>query len=158
MNQTANGADAFAPFQKALTDGWGKAIESLQGLGNAPKFAFSADKLEQLQKDYLAEAAALWQQGLSTKAATDKRFAGDAWGSNPVSSFTAAVYLLNGRTMLNMVEAVEGRSRRPSRACASRSSSGWPRRRRAIRSPSMPMRKCAPSRPRAKALPRASRT
>ncbi|RYF36338.1 MAG: alpha/beta fold hydrolase, partial [Comamonadaceae bacterium] len=115
MNQTANGADAFAPFQKALTDGWGKAIESLQGLGNAPKFAFSADKLEQLQKDYLAEAAALWQQGLSTKAATDKRFAGDAWGSNPVSSFTAAVYLLNGRTMLNMVEAVEADPKTKSR-------------------------------------------
>ena len=117
MNQKASGADAFAPFQKALTDGWGKAMESFQSIGSggptggaqwdAPKSSFSTDKLQQLQKDYLAEAASLWQQGLSAKAATDKRFAGDAWGSNPVSSFTAAVYLLNGRTLLNMVEAVE---------------------------------------------------
>ncbi|RZI96759.1 MAG: class I poly(R)-hydroxyalkanoic acid synthase [Variovorax sp.] len=125
MNQTANGVDAFAPFQKALTDGWGKAIESFQAIGSGkptggaqwdvPQFSFSADKLQQLQKDYLAEAAALWQQGLSTKAATDKRFAGEAWGSNPVSSFTAAVYLLNGRTMLNMVEAVEADAKTKSR-------------------------------------------
>lgn len=125
MNQTASGADAFAPFQKALTEGWGKAVESLQAIGagppaggaqwDAPKFSFSAGKLQKLQQDYLAEAAALWQKGLAPQTATDKRFAGDAWGSNPVSSFTAAVYLLNGRTMLNMVEAVEADGKVKSR-------------------------------------------
>ena len=77
MKQTASGADAFAPFQKALSEGWGKAIESFQAIGagkttggpqwDVPKFSFSADKLQQLQKDYLAEAAALWQQGLSPR-------------------------------------------------------------------------------------------
>ncbi|RZL65781.1 MAG: class I poly(R)-hydroxyalkanoic acid synthase [Variovorax sp.] len=125
MTPQGSGADAFAPFQKALTDGWGKAVESMQAIGSGkstggaqwdvPKFSFSANKLQELQKDYMAEAAALWQQGLSTKAATDKRFAGEAWGSNPVSSFTAAVYLLNGRTLLNMVDAVEADAKTQSR-------------------------------------------
>ncbi|AMM23125.1 class I poly(R)-hydroxyalkanoic acid synthase [Variovorax sp. PAMC 28711] len=82
---------------------------------DAPPFSFSQDKLQQLQQDYLAEAGDLWRQGLSIKPVTDKRFAGEAWGSNPVSSFTAAVYLLNGRTMLNMVEAIEADPKTKSR-------------------------------------------
>ncbi len=125
MTQEATGADAFVPFQKAMTEGWGKALESLKSMGvgsaggiaqpDIPRFTFSQDRLQQLQQDYLAEAGDLWRQGLSIQPAADKRFAGEAWGSNPISSFTAAVYLLNGRTMLNMVEAVEADAKTKSR-------------------------------------------
>jgi polyhydroxyalkanoate synthase len=125
MKQQATGADAFAPFQKAMTQGWEQAVQSLQSMGGAgntgsppwdlPKLSFSPDKLQKLQQDYLAEAGDLWRQGLSIKPVADKRFTGEAWGSNPVSSFTAAVYLLNGRTLLSMVEAVEADVKTKSR-------------------------------------------
>ena len=121
MKHEAPGADAFAPLQQALTDGWSQAIKSFQSMSpggaqtDIPRFTFSADKPQQLQQAYVAEAGELWRQGLSAQPPADKRFAGEAWGSNPVSSFTAAVYLLNGRTLLNMVEAVEADAKTRSR-------------------------------------------
>ena len=124
MKKQANGVDAFAPFHQALTQGWDKALTSLQSIGangaapsfDLPKLSFSAEKLKSLQEQYVAEAGELWKAGMTpTTASSDRRFAGEAWGSNPVSSFTAAVYLLNGRTLLNMVEAVEADAKTKSR-------------------------------------------
>ena len=124
MKKQATGVDAFAPFQQALAQGWDKALTSLQSIGangaapsfDLPKLSFSAEKLKSLQEQYVAEAGELWKAGMTpTTASSDRRFAGEAWGSNPVSSFTAAVYLLNGRTLLNMVEAVEADAKTKSR-------------------------------------------
>ncbi len=54
------------------------------------------------------EAAQLWNQGLTAHpAATDKRFASDAWSTNPVAGYSAALYLLNARALLGLVEAVK---------------------------------------------------
>ncbi|MET0540130.1 MAG: class I poly(R)-hydroxyalkanoic acid synthase, partial [Variovorax sp.] len=110
MNQQLATADAFASMQKALTQGWSMALESLQSPAmpvELPQINLSRSKLKELQQQYLAEASALWQKGFHAATSIDKRFAGEAWGSNPVSSFTAAVYLLNARTLLGMAEAVE---------------------------------------------------
>jgi polyhydroxyalkanoate synthase len=135
MKQQATGADAFAPFQQALSEGWSKALESFQQsvaqgtvpgasafnvggtplwqlpqgakMPELPKFSIDPEKLQSLQQQYLAEATELWRQGFAAKPEGDKRFAGDAWGSNPLSAFSAAVYLLNGRTMLGMAEAID---------------------------------------------------
>ncbi len=118
MNEQAATADAFASMQQALTQGWSKALESFQaaGLGTAvppglpvemPRFTVSPPKLKALQEQYVHEASYLWRQGFSASPNSDKRFAGEAWGSNPLSAFAAAVYLLNARTLLGMAEAVE---------------------------------------------------
>ncbi|MDM0013699.1 class I poly(R)-hydroxyalkanoic acid synthase [Variovorax sp. J22P168] len=128
MKQTqAAGADTFAPFQQALTQGWEKALESFQLLGaqspfNAhgaasqlPRFSLSPEKLQRLQEQYLSEASDLWREGFAPRALADKRFAGDAWGSNPVSSFSAAIYLLNARTLMGMADAVEADEKTRSR-------------------------------------------
>jgi polyhydroxyalkanoate synthase len=40
-------------------------------------------------------------------ASGDKRFSGAAWETNPVAAFTAAMYLLNSRTLLAMTDAVD---------------------------------------------------
>ncbi|MDR6535111.1 class I poly(R)-hydroxyalkanoic acid synthase [Variovorax soli] len=111
-------ADAtFAPFQQALTQGWEKALESFQALGKTPqadmpwempRFSFSAPRLQELQRQYVEEATELWRQDMAARARGDRRFAAEAWGSNPVAAFSAAVYLLNTRTLLGMAEAVEG--------------------------------------------------
>jgi len=123
----AIGAESFAPFQQALTQGWEKALESFQSLGaqgsqaagtpwsNLPKFSFSGEKLRLLQEQYVKEASELWHTGFAGQAVADKRFAGDAWGSNPVSSFSAAIYLLNARTLMGMADAVEADEKTRSR-------------------------------------------
>jgi polyhydroxyalkanoate synthase len=131
MKQQATGADAFAPFQQALSEGWTKALESFQQsatqgasafnvggsplwqmpqgakMPDLPKIAIDPEKLQSIQQQYVAEATALWGQGFQAKPEGDKRFASDAWSSNPLAAFSAAVYLLNGRTMLSMAEAID---------------------------------------------------
>ncbi|CAN5535559.1 class I poly(R)-hydroxyalkanoic acid synthase [soil metagenome] len=120
MTQQAKMAEAFAPFQQALTQGWGKALESFRSMGvdasgagalgtppQMPKFSFAQDKLDGIRTQYLADATQLWQQGFAAKPTGDKRFSAEAWQSNPMSSFAAAAYLLNARTLLGMVDAVE---------------------------------------------------
>jgi polyhydroxyalkanoate synthase len=125
MKQEAAQADAFASMQKALTQGWGKALESFQSVGaggvtlpgmpDLPKFSLSPSRLQELQEQYVREASELWQQGISVKPAGDRRFAAEAWATNPVSAFSAAVYLLNARTLMGMAEAVEADPKTRSR-------------------------------------------
>ena len=59
---------AAEQFQKNFADGWTKALASFQNMGNAdaalPKLNFAPDKLEALQKQYIEEATALWNQSL----------------------------------------------------------------------------------------------
>ncbi|AGU49247.1 poly(3-hydroxybutyrate) polymerase PhbC [Variovorax paradoxus B4] len=131
MKQQATGADAFAPFQQALSEGWAKALESLQQsavqgasafngggtplwqlppaakMPDLPKVSIAPEKLQSIQQQYMAEATELWRRGLDARPEGDKRFAGEAWGSNPLAAFSAAVYLLNGRTLLGMAEAID---------------------------------------------------
>jgi polyhydroxyalkanoate synthase len=130
MKQQATGADAFAPFQQALSEGWNKALESFQQsaaqgasafvggtplwqmpqaarMPELPKVSIDPEKLQSIQQQYVAEATELWRQGFAAKPEGDKRFASDAWGGNPLAAFSAAVYLLNGRTMLNLAESVD---------------------------------------------------
>ncbi|MDP9974939.1 polyhydroxyalkanoate synthase [Variovorax paradoxus] len=131
MKQQATGADAFAPFQQALSEGWTKALESLQQsavqgasafngggtplwqlppgatLPELPKVSIAPEKLQSIQQQYMAEATELWRRGLDARPEGDRRFAGEAWGSNPLAAFSAAVYLLNGRTLLSMAEAID---------------------------------------------------
>ncbi|MBB1598510.1 class I poly(R)-hydroxyalkanoic acid synthase [Variovorax sp. UMC13] len=113
MKQQAASSDAFTPFQEALTQGWQKALSSFQSMGapgaapEIPRLSFAPDKLKAIQEQYVAEAGELWRKGMSAQPAADKRFAGEAWTSNPLSAFAAAVYLLNARTLLGMADAVE---------------------------------------------------
>jgi len=114
MHSDPDWAAATRQFQQSLGDGWTKAMHAFSGLGNgapdAPPHAqlpFSPEKLAALQQAYLKEAADLWNHGLAGASAGDKRFASEEWGANPVAAFSAATYLLNGRTLLGLVEATE---------------------------------------------------
>ena len=103
---------AAQEFQKNFADNWAKALSSFQTLhsnpGGAPKLSFSAEKLEALQQQYLDEASVLWNQSLhANPKLKDRRFSAEAWQNNPVSAFTAAVYLLNTRTLMGLAEAAQ---------------------------------------------------
>ena len=97
---------------KSLGDSWLKALASFQTIGGGdaktPSLSFSQDKLEALQKQYIEEATALWNQSLHGKPEVkDRRFKGEAWAHNPMAAFTAAAYLLNTRTMMALTEAAD---------------------------------------------------
>jgi len=117
MNSQADWAAVAQRFQQDLGAQWQKAMQSIPGSsalipgssasGTQP-LSFSPSKLQALQGAYLKEVAELWNQGLNYDVAgKDKRFAGDAWAANPVARFTAAAYLLTGRTLLGLAEAAE---------------------------------------------------
>jgi polyhydroxyalkanoate synthase len=115
MHSDPGWAASAQQFQQQLTDNWTKAMQALGGIdlpapaSGAPASAiqFSPEKLAALQQVYLQEAAQLWNHGLAGAAAGDKRFSSEEWGKNPVAAFSAAVYLLNGRTLLGLVEAAQ---------------------------------------------------
>ena len=107
---------AAAQFQENLNQSWTKALTSFQGVGASaspdtshPALHFSTEKLESLRESYLKDATALmaenWVSG--KMELQDKRFASPAWAENPFAAFSAAVYLLNTRTMLGLADAVD---------------------------------------------------
>ena len=116
MDSNSVWAQSAQQFQQIFGDGWARALQSLQptqgaagAAGPAPDIKFSAEKLQELQQQYMEEAGKLWLQGLQGAPAqpADKRFAGEGWSSNPLATFSAATYLLNARTLMGLADAVE---------------------------------------------------
>jgi polyhydroxyalkanoate synthase subunit PhaC len=120
MNSDGNWAETARKLQQNLSDSWSNALQTMpkmpgmdavlpgNGSHGMPQLSFAPDRLQALQQAYFDEARQLWNQGLSEGSAkVDKRFAGDAWASNPVASFTASVYLLNARALMGLAEAAE---------------------------------------------------
>ena len=120
MSQAPNEfwAQATQQFQDSLTTGWSKALQSFQTLDfgsvgqgaavDTPQVRFNSEKLQSLQQQYMAQAMDLFSQGMKNpQFGNDKRFADPAWASNPFSAYSAAVYLLNSRTLMGLADAVE---------------------------------------------------
>ncbi len=133
MNSDANWADAAQQMQKTFTAGLQQAMGSFGGgspsaatglpPGGLPAINFDAAQLQQIQQRYLADAAALWNQGMQAgsaipealSAASDRRFSNQAWADSPVAKFSAAYYLLNARTLMSLADAVEGDAKTKAR-------------------------------------------
>ena len=122
MNSDANWAQLAQQFQDSLSQGMQKAMDSvpnvlMQGVP-AVKDPFAGlqldpAKLLEIQQSYLQQAGDLWNSGISAESAqlkpvADRRFAGEAWNSNPVAHFCAASYMLNAQALMGLAEAVEG--------------------------------------------------
>ena len=98
------GTDAAQAFGSTV----GEMVKSMSSL-NVP-----LPVLNQLQSDYVQQAAELWNrlvqspkdEALVPKG--DKRFADASWADNPMAAFTAQMYLLNARTMAAMADNVQG--------------------------------------------------
>jgi polyhydroxyalkanoate synthase len=116
MNSDVDWSAQAQRFQQDLGKQWSQAIETLQQGAAVPSLQFQTDKLLELQQAYVREASELWNHGLGERPATgDKRFAGDAWSRNPVAAFSAAVYLLNARTLLGLAEAADADTKTKTR-------------------------------------------
>ena len=68
--------------------------------------------LAEVQSNYLQQATALWNQtlqhGQGAVPAADRRFAAPAWAANPAAAYTAQMYLLNARTLMQLADSLEG--------------------------------------------------
>ncbi|MDR7379485.1 polyhydroxyalkanoate synthase [Rhodoferax ferrireducens] len=128
MHSESDWAQAAQQFQQTLGDGWtrawAEAVKPIQGLdlGTAagpaalPKISFSPTKLQELQQQYLQESAALWNQSVDAAAIRkDRRFSAEAWTENPLTTYTAAAYLLTSRTLMGLADAVEADDKTRSR-------------------------------------------
>ena len=122
---TSNSPDlwtqAVQQFQQSMTDGWSKALQSFQSMdlgspalglpqlpGATPDIRFDPEKLQAVQQQYVKEAMAMFGGGIKAPDVSgDRRFADAAWGSNPMAAYSAAVYLLNARTLMGMADAVQ---------------------------------------------------
>jgi polyhydroxyalkanoate synthase subunit PhaC len=97
-------------------DAFGSAIGDM--LKSATGLSLPLQNLAQMQSDYLQSVSEVWNQQLQrlpgnpapAKPASlgDRRFAGSAWLENPAAAYTAQMYLLNARTLMQMAENVQG--------------------------------------------------
>ncbi|MDR7092390.1 PHA/PHB synthase family protein [Hydrogenophaga laconesensis] len=123
----AGASDPFAAFKAFMPQGGaanpfgmpmpsaGAAFPGMPALGemfsqanNGQQVSFDPAQLLEIQNNYLKEIAGLWNQGPNVKPGGDRRFASEAWSSNPMAAFAAAAYLLNARTLMAMADAVQG--------------------------------------------------
>ena len=103
-----------SPFQApaASADAFGAAVGGL--LKSMSGLSLSPQEFGKLQSDYLKSVTDIWNQTLMATAPgapgplSDRRFAGQEWLQNPAAAYTAQMYLLNARTMLQMAESVHG--------------------------------------------------
>ncbi|WP_428423944.1 PHA/PHB synthase family protein [Methylibium sp.] len=94
----------FAQSAQQLAEGWTQALKGMTGV------QLPADALPALQSSYVSEAAALWNQatqGADKALPADRRFAAKDWLSNPAAAFTAGMYMLNARTLLQLADQVQ---------------------------------------------------
>jgi polyhydroxyalkanoate synthase len=133
MNSDANWAEVARQFQETLGASMQKAVAAMsgasttmppvvptvlmQGLPNAmealPALQFDPAKMLEIQQAYIKDASTLWNNGLSPQsesasASPDRRFASEAWHTNPLSHFSASAYMLNSQALMGMADAVEG--------------------------------------------------
>ena len=121
-------AEAAQQFQKTLQSNFQQALSALLP-GHAPAAPsmltqtwpsseglagvhIDPARLLEIQQDYVREATALWNASLTpgsqAPAVSDRRFASQAWNSNPLSHFAAATYMLNAKALSAMAHAIEG--------------------------------------------------
>lgn len=135
MNFDAKQAEAARQMQETFAAGLQQAMSVMANAGSSagfntganngfaplgafspgqtpPALQFDPARLQELQQRYIADASALWNQGVQegadTLVSSDRRFSSAAWKTNPVSKFSASTYLLNARTLMALADAVEG--------------------------------------------------
>src|SRR5215831_1303143 len=111
--KAAQRPEPVADSARALGSAVGESLKSFAGL-RVPLHAVS-----ELQSDYVKQATELWNQSLTRWQPAgnggaqpaplgDKRFSAPEWATNPAAAYTAQMYLLNARTLMQLAESIEG--------------------------------------------------
>jgi polyhydroxyalkanoate synthase len=109
-NSAAAAAAAAAPVPdlavnaQAMGATFSEIWKSMSGL------SLPMPAVAELQSAYLKQATELWNQTLQSAAPapTDRRFAAQDWASNPAATYTAQMYLLNARALMQMADCLQG--------------------------------------------------
>ncbi|HSW23138.1 MAG TPA: class I poly(R)-hydroxyalkanoic acid synthase, partial [Burkholderiaceae bacterium] len=113
-HKTGQAPEQVAESARALGHSVGDFWKSFAGL------KVPIEAVSELQTDYVKQATELWNQTLSraqpdreAKAAppaplADRRFASPEWAANPAAAYTAQMYLLNARTLMQLADSIEG--------------------------------------------------
>ena len=95
----------------ALAEGLQQAFATSLQASGAGLFRLDQARVAEIQARFGQEYAQLWVGllGGSVEAPQlrDRRFSGEAWRSNRFSAYTAALYLLNARALLELADAVQ---------------------------------------------------
>jgi polyhydroxyalkanoate synthase len=115
VNKRAAAQEQLPATAQAFGAAVGDIVKSVAGL------KLPAERLAGLQGEYLKNACEIWNRALlgsqpgsptaqraEPPKAADRRFAASEWMANPASTFSAQMYLLNARTLMQMAEGVEG--------------------------------------------------
>ena len=111
--RTRPAAAAAAAAPATPVDAFGAALGQMWK--SVSSISLPPQRLNELQGEYLKSATALWNSSLQrlqgdapAPALTDRRFASAEWITNPAAAYSAQMYLLNARMLMQMAEAVEG--------------------------------------------------
>ena len=117
MSNDAAWADSVQQFQQMLSQSWGNMLQAMQpgemnkamAIPSSAPVNFAADKLMELQQQYLEDVRALWGQGVLPQMPKtgDRRFAGDNWAQNPLSVYSVTAYQMQARALMGLVDAVD---------------------------------------------------
>jgi polyhydroxyalkanoate synthase len=118
---TAAEPTGAAPAASGPAPAFGAAFGDL--LGRLQGLSLPADQLGGLQGEYLRQASQVWNDALQrlqpggavAQPLPDRRFAAAPWLQNPASAYTAQMYLLNARTLMQMAESVQGDAKTKAR-------------------------------------------
>ena len=108
MKNTPDSAAASVPDMAATTQALGANLseiwKSMSGL------SLPMPAVVEMQSGYLKASTELWNETLQSKPAAhgDRRFAAADWATNPASAYTAQMYLLNARTLMQMADSLQG--------------------------------------------------
>jgi polyhydroxyalkanoate synthase len=112
---TATPTDPAGAFGLAIGELWKNAG------GGLP---LPVEQIGALQGDYLKAVTQIWNESLqrlqpdaaaAAKPLPDRRFAAQPWLQNPAAAYTAQMYLLNARTLMQMAEQVQGDAKTKAR-------------------------------------------
>ncbi len=114
--------DKTNPTMMPASDPLGAAGTAFEGLFKSMAgLNLPMPQLTQIQADYLKNATDLWNQSLQSLQGGapaklgDRRFGSTEWATNPASAYTAQMYLLNARVLLQMADSVEGDAKTKAR-------------------------------------------
>ncbi|HEU5297205.1 MAG TPA: class I poly(R)-hydroxyalkanoic acid synthase [Burkholderiaceae bacterium] len=111
--KAAQGPEQVADSARALGSAVGESLKSFAGL------RVPLQTVSELQDDYVKQASELWNQSLKRwqpvdgaaaqpAPLADKRFSAPEWVTNPAAAYTAQMYLLNARTLMQLAESIQG--------------------------------------------------
>jgi polyhydroxyalkanoate synthase len=111
--KTRSASSANPAFPQDLQQVFGAALNTV-GLGTAA-VKLDPTRVADIQARFGREYADLWSGMLSDSAKPpelkDRRFTAESWRENRFSTYTAALYLLGARALLELVDAVQADSK-----------------------------------------------